>query len=237
MLKQKCKELYPNKEIVLELRSFNKRAIKCYKKEGFKIMGVYTKKTPIGYDEFIKMIMKNNLNEKYELVTLKEDHIKELYSWNTSEKNFQYYTCRPLRTNSTFNEYKDKTLKELSCGNQKIYVLIEKEDNNIPIGKITLFDFNSRNHSAEFGYYMPEKNRGKGIGSIMLCKFIYVCFNDKQLNLNKIYATTSSSNHISIKLLEKFKFKLEGRLREHYWINDERYDQLVYSMLRNDHSD
>ncbi|MGG7056979.1 GNAT family N-acetyltransferase [Clostridium nigeriense] len=56
ILKQKCRELYPSKEIILEVRSFNVRAIKCYEKAGFMVKEVYKKTTPIGTGEFIKMI-------------------------------------------------------------------------------------------------------------------------------------------------------------------------------------
>ncbi|MGL5330477.1 MAG: GNAT family N-acetyltransferase [Peptostreptococcaceae bacterium] len=56
MLKQQCRKLYPSKEIMLEVRSFNDRAIKCYKKAGFNIAEVYKKTTSIGYGEFIKMV-------------------------------------------------------------------------------------------------------------------------------------------------------------------------------------
>ena len=56
MLKQQCEALYLSKEIMLEVRSFNERAIKCYKKAGFKVKEVYRKRTPIGYGEFIKMV-------------------------------------------------------------------------------------------------------------------------------------------------------------------------------------
>jgi ribosomal-protein-alanine N-acetyltransferase len=102
----------------------------------------------------------------------------------------------------------------------------------MPLGKITLFDFNTRNHSAEFGYYLPNSNRAFGLGKIMLPKFIEAAFQNDDLNLNKIYATTASNNFPSIKLLEKYGFKLEGRLREHYWINENKYDQLVYSLFK-----
>ena len=68
----------------------------------------------------------------------------------------------------------------------------------------------------------------------MLAKFIETSFNDEDLNLDKIYATTSSYNIPSVKLLEKFGFKLDGRLREHYWINENKYDQLIYSILKNE---
>lgn len=55
LLVQQCKESYPNKKIALEVRSFNERGIKCYKKVGFKIKRKYKKDTPIGSGEFIRM--------------------------------------------------------------------------------------------------------------------------------------------------------------------------------------
>ncbi|MGL5718387.1 MAG: hypothetical protein ACRCXT_00810 [Paraclostridium sp.] len=56
ILKQNCIELYPRKKIMLEVRSFNERAIKCYKKSGFKVKEVYRKRATIGHGEFIKML-------------------------------------------------------------------------------------------------------------------------------------------------------------------------------------
>ena len=55
LLKNECKKRYGSKKIALEVRSFNKRAIKCYERSGFKITDVYQKDTLIGSDEFIKM--------------------------------------------------------------------------------------------------------------------------------------------------------------------------------------
>lgn len=40
----------------------------------------------------------------------------------------------------------------------------------------------------------------------------------------------------SICLLKKLGFQLDGRMREHYWINGQKYDQLVYSLLKNEWS-
>ncbi|NMM63358.1 GNAT family N-acetyltransferase [Clostridium sp. P21] len=179
--------------------------------------------------------MENHLKQSYEnyqLILLNEKHIQTIFNWNIHEKNFEYYTCRPLKLIKSFEEYANKTLAAISEGEQIIYVLVSRDDCNKPLGKISLFDLNARNHSAEFGYYLPDNNRGHGLGSIMVSKFIENSFKNDELNLNKIYATTSSNNYFSVKLLEKYGFKLDGRLREHYWIGENRHDQLIYSILK-----
>lgn len=179
----------------------------------------------------MKNILKQ-LDENYKLLLLTEKHIETIYHWNIEEKHFEYYTCRPLKLCKSFEEYASKTLKAISEKKEIIYVLVKKGDCNRPLGKLRLFDINTRNRSAEFGYYLPHNSRGHGLGSVMLSKFIQTSFKDDELKLNKIYATTSSNNYPSIKLLEKYGFKLDGRLREHYWINENKYDQLIYSILR-----
>lgn len=55
LIKYECNKRYGNKKIVLEVRSFNERAIKCYKKAGFNIVDNYEKNTLIGKDKFLRM--------------------------------------------------------------------------------------------------------------------------------------------------------------------------------------
>lgn len=62
-------EIYPGKEVCLEVRTWNKRAIRCYEKAGFRIVGEpITKTTPIGTGQFYKMMYdrgsKNNDGKK-----------------------------------------------------------------------------------------------------------------------------------------------------------------------------
>jgi len=125
-------------------------------------------------------------SEEYQLLLLTEQHIETLYNWNLEEKKHEYYSCRPIKLSNSFEEYSYKVLKLLSEGQQKIYVLVKKGD-SMPLGKITLFDLNSRNRSGEFGYYLPKNNRALGLGNIMVAKFIETIFKDESLNLNKIY--------------------------------------------------
>ncbi len=173
-------------------------------------------------------------SQKYILVEITSDdlqYIKELYKWQCEEKYREYYTCRPLKKIPIYEDYIVFIKNHIKKG-IKFFVLIKKGQPDILYGKITLFDYNERNYSAEFGYYLPEKNRGIGIGKIMIRQFIQLMFNDNSLELHKLYATTASGNKPSVKILEDLSFKLDGRLRDHYWIGDNIQDQLHYSILR-----
>lgn len=55
ILLDECNNRYGNKKIRLEVRSFNKRAIKSYKKAGFKVTSTCVRETQMGKDEFVTM--------------------------------------------------------------------------------------------------------------------------------------------------------------------------------------
>ena len=131
------------------------------------------------------------------------------------------------------NVWIDRILEEISKGNVYIKVFVLKGHSEA-LGRIQGFDYNSRNKSIEFGYYFPEKNRGKGFGTIGIRLFIEKVFAEKKFELNKLYATTASNNLASISVLERCRFKKDGENREHYWIENKYYSQLVYSILRKD---
>ena len=167
----------------------------------------------------------------YQLIQVADSHIPNFYEWDRTEKDRERYTCRPLHQLLPFDEYKQNHISAISSGIKEVFVLIEDGDIANLLGKVTLFDYNPRNHSKEVGYYIPPSFRGKGLGFIMLSSLLTRTLSEEG-GLNKIYATTSSDNIQSIGLLEKAGFMLDGRLREHYWIKDKKFDQLHYSILQ-----
>jgi [ribosomal protein S5]-alanine N-acetyltransferase len=173
---------------------------------------------------------KRQQTDNLELRVPDRDGIKIVYTWKQTESHYEYFTCRPLRPAGTFEEYYDKTIVWLKDPLKRYFVLSEKETGKI-IGEIKGFDLNERNHSMEFGYYIPEKNRAKGYGSVMLDLFLKKVFRELPLGLNKLYATTAENNEPLKHILEKAGFSLDGKNREHYWICGNRYDQYVYSIL------
>ena len=167
----------------------------------------------------------------YQLIQVADSHTPIFYEWDQTEKDRELYTCRPLHQLLPFEEYRQNHISAISSGIKEVFVLIEDHNITNPLGKVTLFDYNPRNHSKEVGYYIPPSFRGKGLGFVMLSSLLTRALS-KEGGLNKIYATTLSNNIQSIKLLEKAGFMLDGRLREHYWIKNKKFDQLHYSILQ-----
>jgi Acetyltransferases, including N-acetylases of ribosomal proteins len=167
---------------------------------------------------------------QFTLTPLPEWQIELLYRWTAEEPEMERFTCRPVGVLTSPEAYAERTLTDIAEGKKRIYLLCE--DGGTPLGKITLFDLNARNRSAEFGYYLPVQNRGRGLGAVMLQNFLNTVFSDEALCLNKLYATTASNNIPSVSLLKRHGFTLDGRMREHYWIGADQYDQLIFSMLK-----
>lgn len=46
---------FPNKPVILEVRTWNKRAVNCYKSQGFEIVETKQQQTHIGFGEFYVM--------------------------------------------------------------------------------------------------------------------------------------------------------------------------------------
>lgn len=46
---------FPNKPVILEVRTWNKRAVNCYKSQGFEIVEIKEQQTYIGFGEFYMM--------------------------------------------------------------------------------------------------------------------------------------------------------------------------------------
>lgn len=55
MALDECKKRYKNKPIILEVRSWNKRAINCYESQGFKVINIKKQETYVGFGEFFVM--------------------------------------------------------------------------------------------------------------------------------------------------------------------------------------
>lgn len=111
------------------------------------------------------------------------------------------------------------------------FAIVDKEIDST-VGKISYFNKNNLNRSVEFGLMVGPDFTNKGYAKEAVSLLLNYLFNF--LNMNKVYATTSSNNANAVKLLESLSFKKDGTLREHHFYNGTYYDQLHYSKLKSD---
>jgi RimJ/RimL family protein N-acetyltransferase len=170
-----------------------------------------------------------------EVSSEEEELLIVLYKWAAIETEPEKFTCRPVSPVQSLDQYMEAVKSRIKQRKSRIFVLVS--ENSVPYGKITAFDYNPRNHSSEFGYYLPPQQRGQGYGRTMVQRFLTIMFQDLEWGLHKLYATTASGNIPSIQLLKQFGFHLDGTIREHYWLNGEIQDQLHFSLLKREFFD
>jgi RimJ/RimL family protein N-acetyltransferase len=104
------------------------------------------------------------------------------------------------------------------------------ELNEATIGQACLKNIRWINHKAEISLFIKRDMQGKGYGQNALKSIIEYGF--KRLNLYRLEAEVIDGNTPSLKLIEKFGFTEEGRLRESKYVNGQYKDLLRFGLLR-----
>lgn len=84
--------------------------------------------------------------------------------------------------------------------------------------------------NAELGYWLAEAYWGKGIMTRLIPKAIESGFD--KLDIHRIYARPYGRNIASQRVLEKCGLKLEARLKEAFYKNNQYEDELIYTIFR-----
>ncbi len=154
------------------------------------------------------------------------DDIVNAHHWFIqSEPQAQCSHPLPFRTASEALEAHKSADK--SVDRQRFTVV--RKDDKTPVGRVTFFNYNSLNRSAELGVLIDPDERQNGCADDALRTLIKYLF--KYRNLNKVYAETAAFNTEAIALLESIGFKRDGVLRQHYFFEGEYHDKLAYSLL------
>lgn len=85
---------------------------------------------------------------------------------------------------------------------------------------------------AAVGFDLNRQYWGQGIMSDALVAVVRFGF--ESMGLNRIEADCSIMNVASQRVLEKAGFRIEGRQREHYYLDGMYYDLLLWGLLRSD---
>lgn len=110
------------------------------------------------------------------------------------------------------------------------YAIVSK---GVFVGTIgaTLGEF-EKQKTAEIGYWVARTYWSQGIASAALQKFTHLLF--ESTDLIRLYATVMEGNVASAKVLQKSGYKLEAVLQKAIYKNGSVFNELHYSMVRDE---
>lgn len=143
----------------------------------------------------------------------------------------------PLTDNDQQNYYSKIIKPAIIAEKPKIIIFsFMNKGKCIGYGGLTNIDWFSKRAELSF---LAETKRSKNLKLykrdfyVFLNLIMNVSFNE--LGLNRVYTETFDIRPFHIKILEKFGFKLEGRMKKHAFVNNSFFDSLIHGYLVDQH--
>jgi UDP-4-amino-4,6-dideoxy-N-acetyl-beta-L-altrosamine N-acetyltransferase len=112
---------------------------------------------------------------------------------------------------------------------QLVYVILYDKK---PIGAVNIYNINRVHKTTDWGFYITEELRGKGIGTIVEYMILEKIFNE--LNIEKLNCEVLETNPIAIKLHKKFGFIEEGIRKKNVIKQNLRIDVHLFGLLKDE---
>jgi len=166
-----------------------------------------------------------------ELKPLSKNNVSSFYKWINDDEVIKYSLPLFLKI-STENEI-DKWYNELIENNEIVNLGIFHKSTGKLIGYAGICNISETNKSGEFYIFIGEKTMwGKGFGTMATKQILKIGFLDNKLN--RIFLTVSEPNTGGIKTYENAGFKLEGKLRQASFRDNEYHDKIIMSILKSE---
>jgi RimJ/RimL family protein N-acetyltransferase len=122
-----------------------------------------------------------------------------------------------IGANLPFTEADANYILRDGISDKQIWMGISDETTKVLLGLVALVRINNALRSGELSLTIfDSEKRSKGIGTFTLCNFLEYLFFCR--NLNRVTAYVCDYNKKAIRFYEKFKFQVEGRIRQGcYW--------------------
>lgn len=161
---------------------------------------------------------------------IQKEDIEFLYPWFADSNFLKYYDY--VKPNPLSKEEVDEIFLEYEKKKSEIFVIKNLSNDKI-IGIAGIDDIIKDNEVGTlFIGFGEKKERGKGYGKETIKLLLNYGFNE--LNLYRIQLNVLEFNTHAIHLYERFGFKKEGAFREFVLRDGNRYDLLLYGLLKNE---
>lgn len=121
-------------------------------------------------------------------------------------------------------------IRSLDPARDQIFAIVTRAGDEY-IGNAGLSQIDPVNRHAELGIAIgskPHWRHGYGTQTVaLLCRHAF-----DTLNLNRVHLAAYALNERAIRVYERVGFRVEGRLRQHAYIEGQYYDQVTMGLLR-----
>ncbi|MFO1338887.1 MAG: GNAT family N-acetyltransferase [Burkholderiaceae bacterium] len=130
--------------------------------------------------------------------------------------------------------------REALAGRRDLRLGLALRDGGRVVGTLSLYKIDAPCRRADIGYALGAAHQGRGLMNEALAAVIDLAFDHApgsafdDLRLNRIEADIDPRNGPSCRALERLGFRLEGRLRERWWVAGEVSDSAMYGLLHAD---
>ncbi|QHQ63734.1 GNAT family N-acetyltransferase [Anaerocolumna sedimenticola] len=162
--------------------------------------------------------------------SLVADDTREIHTYASDEEVSRFIGWKLMKTVDETREFIETMLKREAAGTHMYASVVLKATQAI-IGTVMIFDFDQITNHAEIGYVFHKDYWGKGYGSESVALLTDFAFDT--LKLHKLHASVVDANIGSARILEKNGYELEGRIKDHFFIEDIYYNQLLYGKINN----
>ena len=176
-------------------------------------------KTLIGTDIYLRALEPTDLDFLYHM-----ENDESLWEVSNTSTPFSKFVLSQYLENSHRDIFDIKQLRLVIC----------KNDSDLPIGCIDLFDFEPKHHRVGIGIVIfseEEKQKGFALQSIqLLARYVF-----QHLNIRTVFANITESNSASIQLFEKAGFTKVGVKKDWLLIEGVYKNELLYQLINNVH--
>jgi RimJ/RimL family protein N-acetyltransferase len=171
---------------------------------------------------------------KVRLTALTKDDLPTIAAWYQDTEFLRFYDARPAYPKTEAEL--DGWFEELQKDKNTFAFAVRPTDSQDLLGYLELDGVNWQHGVSGMGLAIGDPaNRGEGFGCEAAQLALAFAFNE--LNLHRVQVTVFSYNKRSIALVERLGFQREGAFREFLQRDGQRYDMLMYGLLRHEWSD
>jgi RimJ/RimL family protein N-acetyltransferase len=165
------------------------------------------------------------------LRTLVEADVPALFAIFNDPEAMRYWTSPPM-TDVAEAEALLRDIQRHAEAETLFQWGIARRDDELVIGTCTLFRIERQHRRGELGYIVRRDLWGRGLAKEALTAIVNHAFGP--LGLHRLEADIDPRNAGSIRSVERLGFKLEGHLRERFFVAGEIQDSLIYGLLAQD---